>query len=107
MPSRPDANSSKHSGFTDPAILNGSKQYTDYKLVATKKDLLDGLRFHIMHLTGEKLVDVRDPKQFAPPAHLHRRDPRAVPAEVKEDEDRVDLKDGLNEDERQALKDRN
>lgn len=102
-----DPNSNQYSGFSDPAVRTGQKQYTDYKLVATKKDLLEGLRFHVMHLTGEKIIDVRDPAQFPPPAHLHRRDPRAAPPEVKEDEERIDLKDGLNEEERQALKDRN
>lgn len=41
-----------YSGFTDPAVLAGQKKYTDYKLVATKKDLLDGLRYHVHpHLT--------------------------------------------------------
>lgn len=102
----PQAELPQLSGFSDPAVKSGSKQYTDFKLVATKKELLDGLRYHIMHLPHgkDKFVDIRDPKQFPLPAHLHRRDPRSGPARLQEEQ--AVIKDGMNDDERQALKDR-
>ncbi|KAK5073045.1 transcription factor IIF subunit tfg1 [Lithohypha guttulata] len=100
-----DPNSTKLSGFSDPAVQAGNRPYTDYKLVVSKKDMLDGLRYHIMQLNGNKVVDIRDPKQFPPPAHLHRRDPRSAPANVPQEE-QVDFKDGMTEAERQTMKDR-
>jgi len=93
------------SGFTDPAALSGAKKYTDYKLVATKKDLLEGLRHHVIHLSNDKTIDVRDPKQFPQPAHLHRRDPRAAPSGVKDEQ--AEFKDGMNAEEREQLREKN
>ena len=93
------------SGFTDPAVVGGGSQYTDYKLVATKKDLLEGLRFHLMHM-DDKSVDIRNSSEFAQPAHLHRRDPR-FDAQGMIRDDQLDLKDGLNPEEREALKVKN
>ena len=101
----PNSNSSSYSGFTDPAVLSGASKYTDYRLVATKKDLLDGLRYHIMQLPSDKFVDIRDPKQFPQPAHLHRRDPKSAPSGLKDEQ--ADFKDGMNADEREQLREKN
>lgn len=98
-------NPSSVSGFTDPAVLSGARKYTDYKLVATKKDLLDGLRYHVLQLSGDKNVDVRDPTQFSQPAHLHRRDPRSVPSALKDEQ--AEFKDGMNAEEREQLREKN
>ena len=106
LPVKIDPNSSQVSGFTDPAV-GSQHRYTDYKLVVSKKDLLDGLRYHIMQLPSDKKVDIWDPRQLPPPAHLHRRDPRSLPPGTLKDEEQVEIKDGLNEQERLALKDRN
>lgn len=90
------------SGFSDPQVLSGSVPYKDYKLVTTKKDLLDGLRYHLLQLTGDKTVDIRNESDFPKPARLHRRDPYAtVPGETNEET--IDLKDGLNAAEREDL----
>lgn len=93
------------SGFNDPAVKAGSKPYMDFKLVATKKELIDGLKYHIMNLPHGKgkTVDIRDPKQFPLPAHLHRRDPLVRPVQP---EQQAKIEDGMNDEERQAMKDR-
>ncbi|KAK4450655.1 hypothetical protein QBC34DRAFT_61995 [Podospora aff. communis PSN243] len=60
----------------------------EFPLVTTKKQLLEGLRYHIMRLnkargTQDKTdarLDVTDQDQFPRPVTLHRRDPRQPPA---------------------------
>lgn len=92
------------SGFSDPRITAEGISYTDYKLVTTKKDLLNGLRYHILQLGGDKAVDIRNESEFAKPARLHRRDPRAPPpGQAHKEEEQFDMKDGLNAEEREEL----
>jgi transcription initiation factor TFIIF subunit alpha len=94
------------SGFSDPHVVAGGINYKDYKLVTTKRDLLNGLRYHILQLAGDKAVDIRNESEFPKPARLHRRDPRAPPPgqqHHKEDEERPEPKDGLNPAEREEL----
>lgn len=97
------------SGFSDPRIAAEGIPYKDYKLVTTKRDLLNGLRYHILQLAGDKAIDIRNESEFAKPARLHRRDPRAPPpgqqplAQQKEEEQQPELKDGLNAAEREEL----
>ncbi|KAI1625424.1 transcription initiation factor TFIIF alpha subunit [Exophiala viscosa] len=95
------------SGFSDPRVTAEGIPYKDYKLVTTKRDLLHGLRYHILQLAGDKVVDIRNEAEFSKPARLHRRDPRAPPPgqhQHKEEEgDFPDLKDGLNAAEREEL----
>ncbi|KAK5443518.1 transcription factor IIF subunit tfg1 [Exophiala xenobiotica] len=96
----------RYSGFSDPRITAEGIPYKDYKLVTTKKDLLNGLRYHILQLGGEKAVDIRNESEFPKPARLHRRDPRAPPPgqhHHKEEEGQIDPKDGLNAAEREEL----
>ena len=96
----------RYSGFSDPRITAEGIPYKDYKLVTTKRDLLNGLRYHILQLGGEKAVDIRNEAEFPKPARLHRRDPRAPPPgqhQHKEEEGQVDPKDGLNAAEREEL----
>ena len=96
------------SGFSDPRVVAEGVAYRDIRLVTTKKDLLDGLRYHILQLAGEKPVDIRNEVEFAKPARLHRRDPRAPPPGhlEKREEDQFDSKDGLNAAEREELNQR-
>ena len=94
------------SGFSDPRVVAGGIPYKDYRLVTTKKDLLDGLKYHILQLPGDKSLDIRKETDFAKPARLHRRDPRAPPPghqEKKEEDDLLDNRDGLNAAEREEL----
>jgi transcription initiation factor TFIIF subunit alpha len=93
------------SGFSDPRVTAEGIAYRDYRLVTTKKDLLDGLRYHILQLTGDKPTDIRNEADFPKPARLHRRDPRAPPPghQEKKEEDQLDSKDGLNPAEREEL----
>ena len=94
------------SGFSDPRVAAGGAPYKDYRLVTTKKDLLDELRYHILQLAGDKPVDIRNESEFAKPARLHRRDPRApAPGQQqdKKDENQLEANDGLNAAEREEL----
>jgi len=59
----------------------------EFPLVTTKKELLEGIRYHIMRLNkakggekGDGWLDVTDQDQFPRPVTLHRRDPRQLPA---------------------------
>lgn len=93
----------QYSGFTDPKV----GRYTDYRLVVTKKDLMDGLRHHILHLADNKKgVDIRDQSQFPRPAHLHRRDPLADSAGLLKDE-QAEIRDGLTIHEREEQSKKN
>ncbi|ETI20355.1 hypothetical protein G647_08389 [Cladophialophora carrionii CBS 160.54] len=106
-PSRPAVPERERvSGFTDPRVTAEGIPYRDYRLVTTKKDLLKGWRYHILQLAGEKPIDIRSEAEFAKPARLHRRDPRAPPPghqEKKEEDEQLDSKDGLNAAEREEL----
>lgn len=100
--SRSSGATDETTGFTDPAVLNNQKQYQDYKLITTKKELLEGLRYHILDLVDRSQVDIRNTKWFTPPIHLHRRDPRSTVAPTKQ-EDAPEIKDGLNAEQREEL----
>ncbi|OAP54703.1 hypothetical protein AYL99_11151 [Fonsecaea erecta] len=94
------------SGFSDPRVTAEGISYTDYKLVTTKRDLLNGLRYHILQLAGDKPIDIRNESEFPKPVRLHRRDPRAPPPgqqQEKKEEEQVEPKDGLNAAEREEL----
>lgn len=58
-------------------------QVGEFRLVTTKKDLLDGIRYHLMRFNrpAEERGDVDPTKQeqFPRPVSLHRRDPRLPP----------------------------
>ena len=88
------------SGFSDPGLTEGS--YRDYKVVTTKRGLIEGLRFHLLQFAGDRVVDIRNEEEFVRPVRLHRRDPRgAAPGQAKEEGD--DPKDGLDKAEREEL----
>jgi transcription initiation factor TFIIF subunit alpha len=88
------------SGFSDPLVTEGS--YRDYRVVTTKRGLIDGLRFHLLQFAGDKAVDIRNEQEFVRPVRLHRRDPRgAPPGQIKEEGD--EPKDGMDKAEREEL----
>lgn len=78
-----DALRAQFGGWTEPPPPG--VPYTDYPLRTTKKELRDGMRFHVMRLMrskvgpGEKPVDPTDQTEFTRPVSLHRRDPRQPP----------------------------
>lgn len=47
--------------------------YQDIPLVASKKAILQGLRFHAMRLVADLDINPYDPSQFTRPLRLHRR----------------------------------
>ncbi|EXJ69189.1 uncharacterized protein A1O5_07225 [Cladophialophora psammophila CBS 110553] len=94
------------SGFSDPRVAAEGISYTDYKLVTTKRDLLNSLRYHILQLAGDKPIDIRNEAEFPKPVRLHRRDPRAPPPgqeKEKKEEEKPEPKDGLTAAEREDL----
>jgi transcription initiation factor TFIIF subunit alpha len=75
--------------------------YQDYPLVLTKRDLMEGIRHHVLRLHSKKNIDPANEEQFTRPVRLHRRDPRAPPPGAKVEE--LDTKDGIVDDkEREA-----
>lgn len=85
--------------------------YSEYPLVATKKAILDGLRFHAMRLMTTGEANPYDPEQFTPPLRLHRRFPRDKMMDPEAAGLAVDSKDREKEEirkaERQAEKEAN
>jgi transcription initiation factor TFIIF subunit alpha len=92
------------SGFSDPRVTASGIPYRDYKVVVTKRDLLDGLRFHLAQLPSDKPLDIRNDSDFTKPVRLHRRSANSAPQGPVKDE--VDQKDGLNQEQREELNQR-
>ncbi|KAL9109965.1 MAG: hypothetical protein Q9227_005488 [Pyrenula ochraceoflavens] len=63
------------SGFSDPATTNGTFQ--DYKIITTKRDLVEGLRHHVLKFISDQTVNLYDQNEFLRPVRFHRRDPKA------------------------------
>lgn len=58
-------------------------EYKEFPLVTTKRELMEGLRYHVMRFNrakDDKPADPTDQEQFPRPVSLHRRDPRQPPA---------------------------
>ena len=86
--------------------------YVDIPLIMTKRQLAEGLRYHVARFSSKKTIDPRNDEEFTRPVRLHRRDPRAPPGGGgggdKQDVEMggVDSKDGLldsKERERQEI----
>ncbi|MCJ1431119.1 hypothetical protein MMC27_000470 [Xylographa pallens] len=75
--------------------------YVDIPLIMTKRQLAEGLRYHVARFSSKKTIDPRNDEEFTRPVRLHRRDPRAPPGGGgggdKQDTTMggVDSKDGL------------
>lgn len=63
------------SGFSDPTV--SPNDYRDYKLVTTKRDLINGMRHHILKFISDRPVNLQDESDFVRPVRLCRRDPKA------------------------------
>ncbi|KIW08330.1 uncharacterized protein PV09_01247 [Verruconis gallopava] len=63
---------------------------------STKRELLQGLRYHVARLITKENIDIADEKQFDRPVRLHRKDPRFHPSsntmEVDSKEELIDEK---------------
>lgn len=70
----------ENGGWSEPA----PEGCNDIPIMTTKRELLDGLRFHMMRFYQPKAnsapVDPTNDDEFARPVTLHRRDPRQPPA---------------------------
>ncbi|ETN43263.1 uncharacterized protein HMPREF1541_02422 [Cyphellophora europaea CBS 101466] len=47
----------------------------EFKLVTSKRELLDGLRYHLLQVDDKLPLDIRNENDFTKPARLHRRNP--------------------------------
>ena len=90
------------SGFSDPKVLSENIKYTDYKLVTTKRELLQGLRYHLIQFTHDDPIDIRDGEHFQKPAHLSRRNPRPKDADNIKEEN-LEPQDGLTAEQREVM----
>ena len=91
------------SGFSDPSGTIDGVAYRDFKLVTSKREFLNGLRYHVMQFSGDQPVDIRNDVDFTRPVRLHRRDPRALPSDQGQVEDGQDTKDGMDVEEREEF----
>ena len=91
----------RFSGFSDPNGAVDGVAYRDYKLVTSKRELLNGLRYHVLHFSGDRPIDIRNEADFTRPVRLHRRDPRAMSAGQIHGENGQDIKDGMDVEERE------
>ena len=88
------------SGFSDPRVQAQNIPFRDYKVVTTKRDLMNGLRFHLMQMGYQGSLDIRNESDFPKPAKLYRRDPRYDPAGQKKDAEEEELRDGMTTEQR-------
>ncbi|KAH8912849.1 Rap30/74 interaction domain-containing protein, partial [Coniochaeta sp. PMI_546] len=84
-------------------------QYKDYPLFTTKREMKEGIRYHVMRFNRSKSEDPVDPtdqEQFPRPVSLHRRDARALQfgrSIVKDEDDKPENPVDEAEAERQRL----
>ncbi|KAF2153296.1 Rap30/74 interaction domain-containing protein [Myriangium duriaei CBS 260.36] len=85
--------------------------YTAYPLVASKKAILQGFRYHAMRLISEQEANPYDETQFTRPLRLHRRfarDQRLEPVALENGvDDKEREKEEIRKAERQAQKEAN
>lgn len=91
------------SGFSDPNGTIDGVGYHDYKLVTSKREFLNGMRYHVLQFNEDRPIDIRNEADFTRPVRLHRRDPRAIAAEQAQGENGQDLKDGMDAEEREEF----
>ncbi|KAK4943732.1 transcription factor IIF subunit tfg1 [Elasticomyces elasticus] len=103
-----------HSSIYRPEeeALEDPSTYNDFPIVATKRELMDGLRFHAMRFISKDVVDPYDESVFTRPIRLHRRDPREVteqseptPESVVDDKERE--KEAIRKAEKQVEREAN
>lgn len=73
---------SAHPGLNKPSTPAPDEEYVDIPVFATKRQLLEGYRHHVMRFlpngsSKSRNVNIADEAQFPRPVKLHRRDPRA------------------------------
>lgn len=91
------------SGFSDPNGTVDGVAYRDYKLVTSKRELLNCLRYHVLQFSGDKPIDIRNEADFTRPVRLHRRDPRGIAPEQVPSGNGQDVKDGMDVEEREEF----
>lgn len=91
------------SGFSDPNGAVNGVTHRDYKLVTSKREILNGLRYHVLQFSGDHTVDIRNDTDFTRPVRLHRRDPRTAGADQVQSENVQGAKDGMDVEEREEF----
>lgn len=59
------------------AELAPEPDWQEFKLTTTKREILAGLRHHVVRLQSKRIVNPMNPDEFTMPIRLHRRDPKA------------------------------
>ena len=109
------ASAPTHTAVDPPDPDDDPSLYSEYPLVTTKRELLEGLRHHVMRFSSDKLVNPYDASegQFQRPIRLQRRypndTPRAPPPTPGQnpDDDKEREKEAIRKAERQAEKEAN
>ncbi|KAK0629966.1 hypothetical protein B0T17DRAFT_490606, partial [Bombardia bombarda] len=101
------ANRQRNGGWSEQAPYPSH----EFPLVTTKRELMEGIRHHIMHFSkgprGDATWDVTNQDQFPRPVTLHRRDPRLPPANrmiVKDDHGSANPEDDAEAEHQRQLK---
>ncbi|KAI9699500.1 MAG: hypothetical protein M1820_007131 [Bogoriella megaspora] len=79
----------------------------EFKLVTTKRELMNSIRYHAMRLQSKDTEDLYDENQFTRPINLHRRNPHYHPGDHLQDGDAEDEEDEVEsklDEERRAQK---
>jgi transcription initiation factor TFIIF subunit alpha len=95
----PETKPKDYGGWSRPPKEN----YKDYPLMTTKKELLEGIRHHVMRLIAKVPVDPRNEEEFTRPVRLHRRDPRAPPVGARDEDIQMTEENEMDEKERQRM----
>lgn len=81
--------------------------FTDYPLFTTKRQMREGMRYHIAKFTSKKPVDPRDQGEFTRPLLLHRRDPKQGPPGKENKDEKMDkdvLMDAMEREKQEVLR---
>jgi transcription initiation factor TFIIF subunit alpha len=66
-----------------------TEQYQDFPLYTTKRQMREGIRYHMAKFVSKKAVDPSNQEEFTRPLLLHRRDPKQGPPGKSEKDDQA------------------
>ena len=93
-PAPPIASENATSGFSS----RPAEGYVDYPLVLSKRALAE-YRHHVLRFASKRKVDPRNPEEFVRPVRFHRRDPRVISTNVKNEDNIKPGTEGMDEKE--------
>ncbi|KAG9893557.1 Rap30/74 interaction domain-containing protein, partial [Aureobasidium melanogenum] len=90
---------------SQPEPEDDPSTYNEIPLMATKKALLEGLRFHAIKFISNNIVNPYDKEQFERPVKLHRRFPQDtpnIPVDANPEDDKEREKEAIRKAEKAA-----